>query len=167
MILVTVGTHPHGFERLVRAADELALNLDERLVIQSGSSQYIPQYAKYFSFVTSQHMEGLIRDARVVVAHAAAGTALLVLQQYRPLVLVPRSRAHHEAVDDHQLQLAKALQETGRAITVTEPNALTLWAGIAQSECLTGRPGTSNQPLISAVAQQMEQWAKLSQRTSP
>jgi beta-1,4-N-acetylglucosaminyltransferase len=167
MILVTVGTHPHGFERLVRAADELALNLDERLVIQSGSSQYVPQYAEHFSFVTSQHMEDLIHDARVVVAHAAAGTALLVLQQYKPLVLVPRSKAHHEAVDDHQVQLAKALQEIGRAITITEPDALTLRAGIAQSECLAGQPGTCSQPLISAVAQQMGQWVKLSQRTSP
>jgi beta-1,4-N-acetylglucosaminyltransferase len=166
MILVTVGTHPHGFERLVRAADELALNLDERLVIQSGSSHYAPLYAEHFSFVTSQHMESLIHDARVVVAHAAAGTALLVLQQYRPLVLVPRSKAHHEAVDDHQLQLARALQETGRAITVTEPDALTLQAGIAQSECLTGQPRTSSQPLIAAVAQQMGQWAKSSRRIS-
>jgi beta-1,4-N-acetylglucosaminyltransferase len=167
MILVTVGTHPQGFERLVRAADELAGELDEHMVIQSGSSKYVPQYAEHFSFVTSQHMESLIHDARVVVAHAAAGTALLVLQQYRPLVLVPRSKAHHEAVDDHQLQLARALQETGRAITVTEPDALTLRAGIAQSECLTGQPGTSNQPLICAVAQQMGEWAKFNQRTSP
>jgi beta-1,4-N-acetylglucosaminyltransferase len=159
MILVTVGTHPQGFDRLVRAADELALNLDERLVMQSGSSQYVPQYAEYFSFVTSQHMEGLIRDARVVVAHAAAGTALLVLQHYKPLVLVPRSRAHHEAVDDHQLQLARALQEAGRAIAVTEPDALTLRVGIAQSECLAVQPGPSSQLLIAAVVQQIGQWA--------
>ncbi len=36
MIFVTVGTHHQGFDRLVQAADELAAELDEQVVIQRG-----------------------------------------------------------------------------------------------------------------------------------
>ena len=42
MILVTVGTHPQGFDRLVRPMDELAALLEEEVIIQFGSSSYEP-----------------------------------------------------------------------------------------------------------------------------
>jgi beta-1,4-N-acetylglucosaminyltransferase len=164
MILVTVGTHSQGFERLVRAADELAGELDEQMVIQSGRSKYVPQHAEHFPFTSGAQMESLTRDARVVVAHAAAGTVLLALQACKPLVVVPRSKVFNEVLDDHQVQLARALQEAGKAITVNEPDTHTLRAGITQSECLTGRPGPSSHTLVEAVAQQIERWAKVKTR---
>jgi UDP-N-acetylglucosamine transferase subunit ALG13 len=161
MILVTVGTHPQGFERLVRAADELAHDLDERMVIQFGSSKHVPQHAEHFAFTSGEEMEGLMREARVVVAHAAAGTVLLALRECKPLVVVPRLRALHEIFDDHQRQLAKALQESGRALTVNEPDARTLREAIRLSDHLTGQPTISKQPLIQAVTQQIQYWTRV------
>jgi UDP-N-acetylglucosamine transferase subunit ALG13 len=41
MILVTVGMHDQGFDRLVRAADELAAQIEEQVFIQYGETQII------------------------------------------------------------------------------------------------------------------------------
>ena len=72
MILVTVGTHNRGFDRLVRAADELATLTDEPVVIQYGSSKYEPRHAcRSFRLTTSQEMEYLTLQARVIIMHAA------------------------------------------------------------------------------------------------
>ena len=80
MILVTVGTHDQGFDRLVRSMDQLAIQFDERVIIQRGSSTYRPRYAEHFRFTTSQKMAGLTQEAQVVVCHAAAGAIILKLE---------------------------------------------------------------------------------------
>jgi len=100
MILVTVGTHHKGFERLVRAADELALEMQEQVVIQYGSSQYIPQHAVNFRWASSQEMERLTSAARIVITHAAAGSMISILLQKKPMVVVPRSSDYGESIDD-------------------------------------------------------------------
>jgi UDP-N-acetylglucosamine--N-acetylmuramyl-(pentapeptide) pyrophosphoryl-undecaprenol N-acetylglucosamine transferase len=57
-----------------------------------------------------------MRAADVVVAHAGIGSALAALEAGRCPVLVPRERAHREHVDDHQAQIAAALDARGLAI---------------------------------------------------
>lgn len=120
MILVTVGTHSQSFERLVRSMDELADALEERVVIQYGSSQYRPRFSEGFDFASSQEMERLTGQARVVVCHAAAGSILMALQYSRPIIAVPRLKRYGEHMDDHQLQLARALEAQGMAQVVYE-----------------------------------------------
>ena len=88
MILVTVGTHPQGFDRLVRAMDEVAAKLAEPVIIQRGSSIYQPQHANSFEFTVSEQMRQLTQEARIIVAHAAAGTIILALCAGKPLVVV-------------------------------------------------------------------------------
>ncbi|HRQ42057.1 MAG TPA: glycosyltransferase [Chloroflexota bacterium] len=126
MILVTVGTHDHGFNRLVQPMDELAADLNETVVIQRGSSTYEPQHAGHFQLTTSEHMAQLTEAAAVIVTHAAAGAVILAMQKGKPLVVVPRRQQFGEHLDDHQLQLAKALEKQGKAAIVYEPSPLTL-----------------------------------------
>ena len=38
MILVTVGTHVLGFDRLVKKMDEIASKIDEEVIIQIGNT---------------------------------------------------------------------------------------------------------------------------------
>ena len=87
MILVTVGMHDQGFDRLIRAADELAAQIDEQVYIQYGSSNYVPIYAESSQWFTSLQMEQLNEKARVVITHAAAGSVILALNLSKPLVL--------------------------------------------------------------------------------
>jgi beta-1,4-N-acetylglucosaminyltransferase len=157
MILVTVGTHDKGFERLVRAADELAAQADEEVVIQYGSSGYIPQHAQGLQWTTSQHMEQLTRDARVVVTHAAAGAMILALRLGKPMVVAPRAQRFGEHLDDHQQQLAAAISASNQAVSVAEPTVETLQQAIAR--CTELKPARfSNQALVKTLKQLLKQW---------
>jgi UDP-N-acetylglucosamine transferase subunit ALG13 len=71
--------------------------------------------------------------ARIVVAHAAAGTVIIALRHGKPLIVAPRLQRYGEVLDDHQLQLAAALAATGQAITVTEPTPAALRIAIEQT----------------------------------
>jgi len=157
MILVTVGTHHKGFERLVRAADELALEMQEQVVIQYGSSQYIPQHAVNFRWASSQEMERLTSAARIVITHAAAGSMISILLQKKPMVVVPRSSDYGESIDDHQKQLAKAisLQEIAIQIENPTPDALKL----ALIQCVELKTiSSSNHQLTISLKDQLNTW---------
>jgi beta-1,4-N-acetylglucosaminyltransferase len=157
MILVTVGTHPQGFDRLVKAADELAAEFNEPVMIQYGSSTYQPRNAQGFSFETSQRMAELTREARVVVTHAAAGAIILGLQSAKPLVVVPRLKQFNEHIDDHQKQLAKALSTQRKVIAVEQPDAQSLRGAIEQAGQLGGSM-TGSQQLIQALRLKLIAW---------
>lgn len=158
MILVTVGMHDQGFDRLIQAADGLAAQIDEQVYIQYGSSNYVPLYAECSQWFTSSRMEQLTENARVVVAHAAAGAIILTLKFAKPLVLVPRSKRFSEHIDDHQQQLAAALSANNLAVCVLEPTCASLKQAVEQSSYL--KPACpSNNSLIQSLKRQLNQWS--------
>jgi len=119
MIFVTVGTHDQGFDRLVKAADELATLVEgEPVLIQTGCSDYTPIHADYFRYSDSQGINKLIQQARIVISQASAGTIIAVFLLNKPLIIVPRLRKFNENWTDHQMELAKALHEQGRAFAI-------------------------------------------------
>ena len=124
MIFVTIGTHNIGFERLIRKMDEIAKDLNEEIVMQIGSSVYIPKNTKYFDFVDEEKMLEYIQQARIIVTHAGAGTILTILTQEKKMILVPRSEKYGETCDDHELELSKLLEESGDAIAVYDLDQL-------------------------------------------
>lgn len=164
MILVTVGTHDQGFNRLVTAMDQLAETLDEPVKIQRGSSTYQPTHAEEFRYVTSDEIEQLYDEARVVVSHAAAGSIILGFHKKRPLVIVPRQAIFDEHIDDHQMQLARAVHEQQRAITVYDPLPETLHEAIEQADALHRNQGEAvgkgSGQLVQALKEQIERWEK-------
>jgi beta-1,4-N-acetylglucosaminyltransferase len=89
MILVTVGTHVQGFDRLVKPMDELAKQINEKVLIQYGTSNYQPKYTDSFQWANSQQMEKYTLDAHIVITHAAAGAIILALKQKKGLFLFP------------------------------------------------------------------------------
>ena len=132
MIFVTVGMHSAGFERLVRAADEMASFVEEAVIIQRGGTQYTPKFSEYFDFADEVQMLDWLSRARVVVAHGGAGSILNTLQAGKPLVVVPRLKRFGEVIDDHQMELAEALVRQGRTVAVTDLSSTTLWQAIEQ-----------------------------------
>jgi beta-1,4-N-acetylglucosaminyltransferase len=117
VILVTVGTHTEGFNRLVEAMDRIAAQVEEEVVMQIGATAYVPQAALWFDFTTQAQMDALCEGARVIVSHAGAGSILKALGHRKPTIIVPRRQNRGEHIDDHQLELAEALSRTG-ALTV-------------------------------------------------
>lgn len=118
MILVTVGTHVLGFERLVKKMDEIASRIDEEVLIQIGHTSYIPKHAKYFNFKNYKDMEQLIKEARIVITHGGAGTILIGLAYGKPVISVPRLKEYNEVFVDHQLDLVYTLANQKRIIAV-------------------------------------------------
>ncbi|MEX0801338.1 MAG: glycosyltransferase [Dehalococcoidia bacterium] len=118
MIFVTVGTDAAPFDRLLRTVDSLPR--EERLVVQHGSSAVQPRDATCFPFLSFEELSEYIRQARVVVTHAGVGSIMVARENgKRPLVL-PRLGRYGEAVDDHQLPLARRLDREGLVTLVEE-----------------------------------------------
>ena len=144
MILVTVGMHDAPFDRLVRAADEMASLIEEPVVIQRGVSRYTPMFGQYVDFTGEIQMQAWMSQVRAVVSHAGAGSILSALKAGKPLVIVPRLRCFGESVDDHQLELATALARRKKAVTVLEPSAGVLREAVVQANELARTRAASN-----------------------
>jgi UDP-N-acetylglucosamine transferase subunit ALG13 len=50
------------------------------------------------------------KRASMIVGHGGVGTVIHALTYGKPLILVPRSKAHGEHIDDHQAELAEKLR---------------------------------------------------------
>lgn len=140
MIYVTVGKMPLSFDRLVRAADELAALSDEAFFIQRGSGRYRPSSAPYADFLEFAEAEDLLRRARLVVSHAGIGTIIGALRAGTPIVVMPRRRMHREHFDDHQLEIAGALEGRPGVEVISEAGEL---KGAVERLAAAGRPPPS------------------------
>jgi UDP-N-acetylglucosamine transferase subunit ALG13 len=111
MILFTIGTNEQPFDRLVRAAAELVT--DEELLVQYGSSRVAHGAGRWVEFMTFAELEAEMRAARAVVCHAGVGSIMLARRCGKRPIVVPRRVGLGEAVDDHQLPLARRLEARG------------------------------------------------------
>ena len=91
------------------------------MIAQSGHSRYVPRHFDTVPWLTPEQVEDAARRARYVVCHSGSGIIGAALRNgHRPLVL-PRRNAHGEHVDDHQIQIARKLEEMGLAIALDGP----------------------------------------------
>lgn len=123
MILVTIGMHTAGFERLLKKMDEIASTIGEEVIMQIGHTKYTPQNAKYFQFTTAEELKELCQKARVVVTHGAM-TIIDALEQGTPVVAVPRLRKYREHINDHQLYFVQELERDAKVIAVYDVDKL-------------------------------------------
>jgi UDP-N-acetylglucosamine transferase subunit ALG13 len=158
MILVTVGTHDQQFNRLVKAADDLSLLIQEQVVIQRGISDYSPKHAQCFDFVSLSVMEDWIARSSIVIAQAGAGTVITVIKHKKPLILIPRLSIFGEHYNDHQLELATALESQKRALSVLEPTDVTLLDAITKVYPQTDFSSQQPSELVKALRQKLESW---------
>lgn len=125
MIFVTVGNHNQGFDRLIKKMDEIAGKTDEQVIMQIGYTTYKPVNAEYFSFLESfEEILRLNREARVVVSHAGAGSIVTALKEKTPVIVVPRLKKYDEHMNDHQLEIAKAMSENKNVTVVYDVETL-------------------------------------------
>ncbi|MCC6795334.1 MAG: hypothetical protein IT366_09470 [Candidatus Hydrogenedentes bacterium] len=113
MIYVTVGTMFLDFPRLIRAMDAIARDSGEHIVVQTGMGTALPQHCEYFAFKPREEVLEIQRIARVVVCHAGIGCVSDALRMQRPLIVVPRLKRFNEHMNDHQLELARAVESRG------------------------------------------------------
>jgi UDP-N-acetylglucosamine transferase subunit ALG13 len=122
MILVSLGTHHQPFDRLVLAADRLAVELGEEVILQRGASRLPAPHAQVHDLLAPDRFEVLLREARVVVLHGGSSSFLQARALGRRPIVVPRRPEHGEHVDDHQVRFVLALPPEEAA--VAEPGQL-------------------------------------------
>lgn len=118
-VVVTLGTmETYGFRRLV---ERLAAVLppDAEVTWQVGATDVTGLGLDADVELPAEQLHAAIRSADLVVAHAGTGTALSCLELGRRPLLVPRTAAHGEHVDDHQHQTAEYLAARGLVATTT------------------------------------------------
>jgi UDP-N-acetylglucosamine transferase subunit ALG13 len=110
MIFVTVGNDFRNFNRLLTKIDEIAHHLPSEVLLQRGYSDYQPKNIKYFDFVPMDRAIQYIQESELVVSHAGIGTIFLCKKYGIPLIIVPRRKMFGEHMNDHQLEVAAALE---------------------------------------------------------
>ncbi|MHB8163131.1 MAG: glycosyltransferase [Methanoregula sp.] len=118
MIFVTVGGSPLEFTRLVVAMDDIAKNINEEVIMQIGSTKFIPKNSKYFTHLTRVQYDDLFNQARVIICHGGAGALINALQFLKPVIVVPRKKEYNEIIDDQQLELTTELEKEGKIIAI-------------------------------------------------
>ena len=120
VIFVTLGTQAYQFDRLLRGLE----GVGEELVVQGGPSSVRPAGATWFDFLEYPALLEHIRRARVVVSHAGIGSVITVVAENKRPVVVPRLHRYGEAVDDHQVPIARRLADAGLVSLVEDPDQL-------------------------------------------
>lgn len=143
MILVTTGTNGAAFDRLLGALE--GIQADEEMIVQHGPSTLRPGGATCVGAIPFQEFVETAQRARVLITHAGVGSILVArMTGHRP-ILVPRLKAHAEAVDDHQVDLAKRLADLDAASIVTDTSSL---ATMMHTTASNRRDAPSRSPLV-------------------
>lgn len=122
MIFVTVGTHEQQFNRLIKEIDQLKEKeiIKEEVFIQTGYSDYEPQFCQWKKFLKYNEMGIYIKKARIVITHGGPASFLSVLQQRKAPIVVPRKADFNEHVNNHQLDFAIKIKELGYKIYIVD-----------------------------------------------
>jgi UDP-N-acetylglucosamine transferase subunit ALG13 len=118
MILITVGTEQFPFNRLMQWIDALVnqgflQEGQEEIIVQYGSCTVLPAGVKVYPLMPEAKFRNLLYEARLVIGHCGEGTINLLEAISTPYILVPRSHQYGEHIDNHQIELALALEKTG------------------------------------------------------
>ena len=115
-IFVTLGTiRPYRFDALVDRILTIC-PADAEFTWQLGVTTRTDLPGDVHISMSVEDMDQAITESDFVISHAGVGTALRAMDLGRCAVLVPRRASKGEHVDDHQVQITKALSERGLAI---------------------------------------------------
>lgn len=151
MIFLTVGTWRAGYNRLVKAVDELLSSgvITEEVIAQTGYSSYKPKHMIVLKFCSPSEFKNLICRARLVISHAGMGTIIETIQLRKPMIAVPRRRSLGEVDNDHQFTTAKQLEKEGKILTAYAISELP--AKLEQARTFVPSNGKSSEKILQVV----------------
>lgn len=118
LVLVTVGTDHHPFERLVRWMDAWVSGpaaQGVRCFIQAGTASP-PRNAGWASWMPHDRLTEQLDQAMVVVCHGGPGTIAEARRRGIVPIVVPRRDDLGEHVDDHQVRFARRMAAQGLVV---------------------------------------------------
>lgn len=118
MVVVSVGTDHHPFDRLVQWIDRWAqhhLNVD--VVIQYGSAAP-PGHARSVPYLSHTDLVANITAAAVVVSHGGPATIAEAWRAGMIPLVIPRDSGFGEHVDNHQMTFVGVLASRGQVVEI-------------------------------------------------
>lgn len=162
MIFATVGSHPSfKFERLLRALESIA---GEELVVQHGPGEPPANASRASRWMPFPELVEQMERASHVVSHAGVGTILCAVRAGHVPIVLPRLRRFGETVDDHQLELGRALAPHGHVLLVEDAGQIA--AAIARSPSRQGGAALGGEALIEAVGRELRAGADRRRRSA-
>lgn len=127
LIIVSVGTDHHRFDRLVRWTDDYmrarsAAHPELRILVQRGTSAP-PRRVESEELIPHDQICQLFSEAVAVVSHGGPSTVMDARRAGRLPIVVPRDPDLAEHIDGHQLRFAKHLAQNNMAIVATDQPA--------------------------------------------
>jgi len=122
LILVLCGTQKQNFSRMIREVEKLAD--DNEIIVQAGHSSYESNKMMIFDFISREQLKNLYERADYIITHAGAGSMLQAIGAKKKTIAFPRLQKYGEHVDDHQLQLAKKLNDMGYLLVFHEDDKM-------------------------------------------
>jgi len=124
LVLLTVGTDHHPFDRAVHWLDSWSpQGAAARRLVQHGTSTS-PQVGEGHAYLDYDRLQSALDEAAVVVCHGGPATIVEARRHGRLPVVLPRSAARGEHVDDHQVAFTAALARRGEIVLVREEREL-------------------------------------------
>jgi UDP-N-acetylglucosamine transferase subunit ALG13 len=125
LLLVTVGTDHHPFDRLVRWAGAWLDAHPGRLrcLMQTGTSAPATGATDWQAYLEYDALQAAMASAAAVVCHGGPGTILGARHMGAVPIVVPRQHRLGEHVDDHQVAFARRLADQGGDIHLAETEA--------------------------------------------
>jgi len=126
LILLTAGTYPLPFDRLIRAVDELVCRglIEEEIFAQIGCSNYQPKHVKHARIMDKDAFDRCLKTASALIGHAGMGTITMALEHNKPLLVVPRMKKYREHVNDHQVATAREFERMGHVLAAYDIDEL-------------------------------------------
>jgi UDP-N-acetylglucosamine transferase subunit ALG13 len=94
---------------------------DEEVVVQLGHHPDPPRRCRWVRWLPFPDLVSAVREARVVVAHAGAGTILTCNDVGRRPIVLAREMERGEHLDGHQCQLARRMAALERVVLTHSP----------------------------------------------
>ena len=120
MILVLLGTQNNSFHRLLEKIDDLINKkiIKEEVIVQAGYTKYDTKNMKILDFVTSNQLEKMQKEARIIITHGGVGSIITSLKMSKRVIGVPKLDKYSEHVNDHQRQIVELFSQKGYIIGV-------------------------------------------------
>jgi UDP-N-acetylglucosamine transferase subunit ALG13 len=122
LLLVTVGSDHHPFNRLISWVDtwlDANTNAERLQVVSQYGTAVAPRYGQSAPFMEHGKLLNVMRAATIIVAQGGPHSLLESVRSGCVPIAVPRKCALGEAVDDHQHAFCALLAERGQAVVAT------------------------------------------------
>jgi len=158
---VSVGNATQPFTRLLDAVCALAERLPQPVFVQYGAASGFQCAAcTGAAFLEMGEFAERVAAADLLILHAGAGSVLHAIRAGKTPVLVPRLSRLGEHVDDHQLEFARELEGTGKAVVAHDLAALAEAATLAMERQRSGSVSTGEPRLVGMMRELLARHAQ-------